>query len=675
MQIIGTFGLGYVHPDDRAPILGRFRDVVQVPGARGTAEFRLRHKLGHWFWIETVVVNLLDDPHVRAIVVTSRDITERKRAARALRESEGRHRALYERSPVGIYRTTPDGRILDADPALLGMLGFGSFAELAARNLESSGFEPDYPRREFKERLERDGEVRGLESVWTTKDGRRVNVRENAVAIRDANGVVIEYEGAVFGLSTDEIIGKAAADPSWSFLREDGSSMPVEEHPVNRVMATRQPLADLVIGLDRRGAVDRVWLLANAFPELGADGRIRQVVVTFVAITERRNVERRLLHTQKLEAVGRLASGVAHDFNNILQAMMMTSQLLRLTTAGHAEVEAALSEIDELVKRATGLTRQLLIFSRQEAGRRESLDLRRVVEDLMNMLRRLVRENVTLIVELAPEPLPVQGDHGQLDQVLMNLVVNACDAMPAGGRLAIRTGATGRKWVWLAIEDTGHGIPAAIRDRIFEPFFTSKGAGRGTGLGLSVVHGIVAAHGGRIEVASAEGDGSTFRIVLPRGWPAESSAIQPAVPSVVEMPRGGSERILVVEDERTARESLRGILASLGYDVVAIASGEEAGRLPAGPRFDLLLTDVVLPGVAGPDLARGLLARWPELKVILMSGYAGDEVLRSGIAAREVRFLQKPFDMTALAREVLDALRDRRQPGQLPSPPQQDPPE
>ena len=241
----------------------------------------------------------------------------------------------------------------------------------------------------------------------------------------------------------------------------------------------------------------------------------------------------------------------------------------------------------------------------------------------------------------------------------MNLVVNASDAMEAGGRVTIRTGSEPPDSSWLEVEDSGPGIPEAIRELIFEPFFTTKGVGKGTGLGLSVVHGIVTQHNGRVELETREGQGSKFRVVLPGAGPGEypSIAAEPAAPA--ELPRGAGERVLVVEDEDGAREGLKEILTMLGYEVAAVGSGAEAGRLPAQPPFELLLCDLMLPDVTGGDLAASLHKRWPALQVILMSGYTEDEVLRRGVAEGSLRFLQKPFDMASLARELRSALEER----------------
>jgi len=374
-------------------------------------------------------------------------------------------------------------------------------------------------------------------------------------------------------------------------------------------------------------------------------------------ISERKLRAEQVVQAQKLEAVGRLASGVAHDLNNLLQAMLSHAQLLETHYGDHGRVVKAIAELTEQIKRGTSLTRQLLLFSRRETARTELVNLNDVVRSASGLLERLVRENIALRLELARGTLPVQADRGQLEQVVMNLVVNASDAMPDGGRLVIRTGREGKKWVFLAVEDTGHGIPRAVRDHMFEPFFTTKGPAQGTGLGLSVVQGIVQGHGGRIDVKSRVGSGTTFRIRLPGvqgGAPVPAAA--PAEPP--GWMGGNGEHVLLVEDEKGTRDALAEILGVLGYRVVAVGSAEEAGLLPSQPAFDLLLSDLVLPGASGAELSRGLLDRWPNLVVVLMSGYTEDEVQRLGVDTGAVRFLQKPFDMTALAHELRDALAE-----------------
>jgi PAS domain S-box-containing protein len=373
-------------------------------------------------------------------------------------------------------------------------------------------------------------------------------------------------------------------------------------------------------------------------------------------MTEYTHLEEQLRQAQKMQVVGTLAGGVSHDFNNLLQAMLSQAQLLRSRASEPSRVLEVVEELERHINRGASLTRQLLLFSRREPVKPERIDLNDAVRDAAQILERLVPANIAVAVELASERLPVEGDRGQLQQVVMNLALNASDAMANGGRLAIRSGVAGRAEVWFSVGDTGHGIPDPIRERIFEPFFTTKEPGKGTGLGLSVVHGIVTQHGGRIDVESAVGRGSTFMVALPRIGSADVAPTDETAPAAPAPEPGRGERVLVVEDEDGARKGFRDLLGILGYDVVAVASGERARELPASPPFDLLLTDLMLPGVAGPRLARELKERWPALKVILMSGYAEDDAVRQDGPAGGVRFLQKPFGVNALAHEVRAAL-------------------
>jgi CheY-like chemotaxis protein len=260
---------------------------------------------------------------------------------------------------------------------------------------------------------------------------------------------------------------------------------------------------------------------------------------------------------------------------------------------------------------------------------------------------------------LADEPLELVADRGQLGQVWMNLAVNAADAMPDGGTLTARSGRAGADQVWFAVDDTGHGIPEAVRAHIFEPFFTTKRDHRGTGLGLSVVHGIVARHGGRIEVKSPPGGGASFRVVLPvRSLPGRERDLGDA--DARKLSRGRGERILLVEDDDSVRRAFQRLLGGLDYRVVVAGSAEEAARLPQTEAFDLLLTDVLLPGASGGELARHLRSRWPALAVVFMSGYSEDELIRHDVASGGARYLQKPVDIRVLSttvRETLDASR------------------
>ena len=625
-----------------------------------------------------------------------RDISERKRAEDALHESEARYRSLFEQSPLGIYRTKPDGTIVAASPALLRLLGYASFEELASRNLELDGYEPRYPRREFKEWVERDGEVIGFESAWLRKDGRVVEVRESARAVRDPSDRTLYYEGTVEDVTEVKRgerermrLAAAVEQAAEAIVITDLDGRIEYVNPAfERVTGyTRAEMVGKNSSILKSGRHDEAFYAAlwrtiagggtwqghfvnrrkdgGLFEEDATISPVRDgagAIVNFVAVkrdvTQEVALQAQLNQAQKMEAVGSLAGGVAHDFNNLLQVLLSQAELLRIQAHDPERVRALGVELGQQINHGASLTRQLLLFSRRETAKTERLDLNDSVRAAMTMLRRLVRANIALEVKLAPEALPVNADRGQLEQVLVNLAVNASDAMPGGGTLTMRTATHESGWVRLTVEDTGAGIPEAIRERIFDPFFTTKGAGKGTWLGLSVVHGIVTRHGGRFEVESVEGQGSVFRVILPAAGAGEVPAAQGVPQEAAELPAGHGERILIVEDENAAREALRDILGGLGYEVVAAASGEEAGLLPAEEPFDVLLTDLMLPGIGGPQLVVGLRDRWPSLRVILMSGYTEDEVARRGIAEGTVRFLQKPFGMAALARELRAVLAD-----------------
>jgi two-component system cell cycle sensor histidine kinase/response regulator CckA len=637
------------------------------------------------------------EPVPEGIFVLSVDITQRKRAEQALRESEQRYRSLFEQSPIGIYRTTPDGRILIANPALLHMLGYDDVEELLVRDLEAEGFEAGYPRERFKALLERDGEIRDFESTWTSRSGRKVHIVENARAIRDADGRVLYYEGAVENVTARRAAEEARARLA-AAVEQTGEAVVVTD-PQGTIEYVN-PAFERITGYGRDEAVGRnprllksgaqdaafyasmwktitsgqVWSgrmtnrrkdgstyeeEATISPVRDSDGKIAHFVSVKRDVTRVLELQQQLNQAQKMEAIGRLAGGIAHDFNNLLQALLSHTQLLRAHAGDEARTREEAAELEQHVARGAALTRQLLLFSRRETTQPERLDLNDVTRTAAGMLRRLVPENVSFSVELADAPAAVDADRGQLEQVLVNLVVNALDAMTDGGRLVVRVGCERPDSAWLEVEDNGAGIPEEIRERIFEPFFTTKGRGKGTGLGLSVVHGIVTQHGGRMELESHEGTGTRFRVVLPRAGSGEFPRVTEAPAVAEELPSGAGERILVVEDEPGAREGLKEILAALGYEAVAVGSGAEAEALPDAPGFALLLTDLMLPDTPGHALAARLAQRWPGMAVVVMSGYAEDEAVRRGVEAGRTRFLQKPFDMQTLASAVSAALEAR----------------
>jgi PAS domain S-box-containing protein len=386
-------------------------------------------------------------------------------------------------------------------------------------------------------------------------------------------------------------------------------------------------------------------------------------------ITGRRQLEEQLYQAQKMEAVGRLAGGIAHDFNNLLTIITGYSELLLNRFPPADPAHATLKEIRSAGDRATALTRQLLAFSRKQVLAPQILDLSVVVSDIKTMLRRLIGEDIALRILPGSNLGRVKADAGQIDQVLLNLAVNARDAMPKGGVLVIETrnaeldAASLRvhadvlpgPYVLLAVSDTGCGMDEATRAHLFEPFFTTKEKGKGTGLGLATVYGIVKQSGGHIEVDTVPGKGSTFKVYLPRVAPAP---LPPAAATPVSSPGKGSETILLVEDETAVRQLVNTLLSKQGYKVLEARDGVRALQVASGHpgSIDLLLTDMVMPLMNGHELAQRLTAGHSEMKVLYMSGYTESVFVRGGVARGEMALLHKPFSPDKLAHKVRSVL-------------------
>jgi signal transduction histidine kinase/DNA-binding NarL/FixJ family response regulator len=367
-----------------------------------------------------------------------------------------------------------------------------------------------------------------------------------------------------------------------------------------------------------------------------------------------RDLEEQVSQMQKMEAVGRLAGGIAHDFNNLLSVIMGYAESLRRQLGGDPQHGPKVEGILAATNRAAGVTRQLLAFSRKQVIQPRVLDLNAVITQAGQMLGRLIGEHVALRLDLAPRLPKVLADPGQLEQVLMNLVVNARDAMPEGGTLTIATRAAGGQ-VAVEITDTGGGMSEATRRRIFEPFFTTKGVGKGTGLGLSTVFGIVTQAGGRIEVNSELHHGTTFTLY----WPATGERLSSPEPSRSRPAAGGNETILLVEDEPEVRAVMAQSLSSAGYRVLEAATPDEALWLARVKTFDLLLTDVVMPGLSGRSLAFRIAALRPQTPVLYVSGYTDDILSEHGVLPTDVALLEKPFSTDQLLTRVREVLSRR----------------
>ena len=468
---------------------------------------------------------------------------------------------------------------------------------------------------------------------------------------------------ALSGLSPEEHVGRRISETLPALAP---TVLPVLE----RVLSTGAPVLDVAVkGTTPPRDAPREFL-ASYYPIRRGGGEPIGVGAVVLETTAMKELEAQFRQAQKMEAVGQLAGGIAHDFNNVLTAISSFSQLLLADLPDDSPHRADVREIRSAADRAATLTRQLLAFSRKQLLQPVALDLNEVVEGLEEMLRRLLSEDVELLCRLAPDLDLANADRGQLEQIVMNLAVNARDAMPQGGRLTIETrnadvdeayaGRAGElvpgRYVTLSVSDTGVGMDAATQARIFEPFFTTKPAGRGTGLGLSTVFGIVKQSGGHVTVYSEPGNGTTLRIYLPRDERA-SAAFPHTLRAEATLPHG-TETILLVEDDPAVRVVASRILSRQGYRVLEAPTPAAAEGIVAMHQgvIDLVITDLVLPGMSGRELAELLHAVEPTLKVIYMSGYTDDAVIRRGLIERGMPFLAKPFSVEELLRRVRDTI-------------------
>jgi two-component system, cell cycle sensor histidine kinase and response regulator CckA len=471
----------------------------------------------------------------------------------------------------------------------------------------------------------------------------------------------------MLGYGVEGIVGRSVLD----FVADESRSAMAA--PLQR---RQTGAADQVeIRLKRKDGTD-VWVLLGSTPLFDGSGEYRGALAMTMDITARKQLEGQLRQSQKLEAIGSLAGGVAHDFNNLLSVVLSYATLLMENLPANDPVRVDLQEIKKAGDRAADLTRQLLAFSRRQVLEPRTLDLNHILAGLEKMLRRLLVEDVELCLLTSPKLGKIRADPTQIEQVVMNLVVNARDAMPRGGKLSIETDnveldasyaashldvAPGA-YVVLAVTDTGAGMDAATVGRIFEPFFTTKETGKGTGLGLSTVFGIVQQSRGHISVNSEPGRGTTFKVYFPRTH-GESERI--SAPSAVTY-LGGTETILLVEDEEAVRAVARTILHRRGYKVLEAQNGGEAFLIceKYAAEIDLLIADVIMPRMGGRELAERLARIQPEMKVLFISGYASDSVARQGVLEPGITYLQKPITPDPFlrkVREVLDSARGKPQ--------------
>ncbi|MCL5021302.1 MAG: PAS domain S-box protein, partial [Bacteroidetes bacterium] len=701
----------------------------------------------------------------KIFTVICRDVTEQVRAREELRLSEEKYRTLYENSTVGIYRTTPDGRILLANPALVKMLGYSSFEHLATRNLKETGFEPSYPRKDFLKVIEEYGEVKGLESAWRKLDGEVIHLRENARAVRDISGRTMYFDGVVEDITQrkesevkirrlnrvyavlsdiNQIIvrvrdkqrlfeeacrvavevGKfrfvwiGVVDERESILKpvakageDEGFLAPVrvpivpktkeQAGPIFKVVSEGTPVVRNDIEHDgmtfpwQSEALKRGFRSSASFPlknsnhvfgtinfystdtgffdpqevmlleELSSD--ISYAVENIEVEGQRKSLQAQLIQAQKMESLGTLAGGIAHDFNNILGIIMGYSTYIDAKDQSPEKLSRSANAIRRAAERGAILVKQLLTFARKDEMKFESAQVNDVVTEVDGLLKEILPRTIKVVTDLEPKLPPLTADATQIQQGLLNICLNARDAMPAGGTITIMTRSLDREMsatkfpamrpeesLAIIIKDTGIGMSEEIKRRIFDPFFTTKEVGKGTGLGLALVHSIITSQNGLVEVESEPGKGSTFTIYL---------SVQERGSEKVEQhdllgydTQGGSETVLVLEDEELLMDLITNVLSSKGYVVLAAQNGQEGIDVFIRRRSEIavVIADLGLPGLSGEEALKRIRDADPDVKLIAASGFIEPRV-RSGLMDIGVaHFVHKPYTPA----EILKTLRD-----------------
>ena len=649
-----------------------------------------------------------------AVIQTLEDITERRMAQNALDETRRKLQLILDAAGEGIYGVDLEGMVTFANPAAARMVGWepeellGKLQHALIHHTRSDG--TPYPVEECPVyAVFRDGVTRqATDEVFWRKDGTSFPVEYVSTPIREAGalvGAVVIYKDTterklaedqllklsqavmqspvpivitdtagkvefvnpqftqVSGYQAAEIIGEQAN------LLKSGKTRPEVYQSLWYTIPTGRVWAGDLQNRHKNG--DLYWVHSTVSPIRNGAGVITHYMAFLESMTERKQLEEQLRQAQKMEAIGQLAGGVAHDFNNILTVIMGFGQLLAHSLRSDDPNRSHMKQILDAADRATHLTSSLLAFSRKQVMQLQRVELNELARNHTKFLARIIGEDVTLRTEFGAESLPVLADGGQLEQVFMNLATNARDAMPGGGELCIRTksvlldrefyqqhgyGAPG-PYALVTITDTGAGMDGDTLGKIFEPFFTTKAPGRGTGLGLSIVYGIVKQHGGYITIQSACGVGTTFNIYLPL---TDAEKVEGAGSIRPVVPRGGGETILVVEDDLMVRHLVDSVLKFYGYRVILAENGEEAVELFEANRqtVELALLDVVMPGMNGRQVCEALRGRSPQLKVLFLTGYTADLIQDRGILVDGIDLMLKPAQPDELAkkiREMLDA--------------------
>ncbi|OPY66693.1 MAG: Blue-light-activated protein [Syntrophorhabdus sp. PtaU1.Bin002] len=716
------FRRAYPDPDYRKEVAALWQKLELIKEESADAAFRIVCKDGKEKDIEFRATRVKD-----FVIVVFHDVTERRQAERALRESEEKYRNIFENAVEGVFRIAPHERFSSVNPAMARMFGFDSPEEFLS--VMADGEEQFYVNPEdctALKRLCKDmGSVERFEAPMHHKDGRVLQISINVRAVRDEDGAIICYEGTAEDITNREraeeqlraahqqlldiieflpdgtfVIDKDKKVVAWNHACEEMTGVKKEDiigqgdyaYAVPFYGERRPILIDYVTersdqGREHYSAFRRkgnvllgeaflarlyngkgAYLSGHASPLMDKYGNVVGAIESLNDVTELKRLESQLRHAQKMEAVGQLAGGIAHDFNNILTAIMGYGNLLQMKIPENDPLKLYTDKILAVTQKAANLTQSLLAFSRKQVIELRPQKVNAVIREMEKLLERLLTEDIDLEIVFCDRDLTVLADITQIDQVLLNLVTNARDAMPKGGKLRIETdeavldeefrrthgyGEPG-EYALISVSDTGIGIDDKVKEKIFEPFFTTKEMGRGTGLGLSIVYGIVKQHSGYIDVHSEQGRGTTFHIYLP----TTTLQVEEKVPGAAEA-KGGMETILVAEDNHDVRELIVSVLSDKGYTLVEAVDGKDAVEkfMKYKDTISLAVLDVVMPRKNGKEVYQEIQRVKPDTKVLFTSGYTGDVVLGKGIRDGALNFISKPLSPAALVlkvREILD---------------------
>ena len=676
------------------------------PNAYTEMDLRLMQRVGH---------------QIANAISNAKLFSDRIRAEEALRESEERYRTILENIEDGYYETDLRGDLTFFNDSLCRILGYSGEEIMGMPNKRYTDEENRKKLYQAFNEVYRTGKpAKGFEWQVFTKDGRKRFGEVSVSLIKDSKGEPIGFRGIARDITerkqAEEALraekqrfeallenapfGLVVIDPQGIFQYVNSKFIELFGYDLNEIPNGREWFRKVYPDPDYRHHVIETCIqdfsisspgqnVPRIFAATCKDGTkkiVRFITVQLeaggylmscedITLAQRAEEEKaalaeQLRESQKIEAIGRLAGGIAHDFNNLLTVIGGYSQLCLTDLKENEKLRGNLEEIQKATQRASDLTNHLLAFSRRQIMEMKILDLNTLLKDLDKMLHRVIGEDIQLTYLLCDELGKIKADRGQMEQCILNLAVNARDAMPFGGKLTIKTSnaeldetyahthidTEPGRYVMMSVSDTGMGMTPEVRERAFEPFFTTKEKGKGTGLGLSTCYGIVKQSGGNIWIYSEPGRGTTIKIYLPR---VDGSLEEPKEPGEAPEIFKGTETILVVEDEMEVRKLVAQILKGQGYTVIEASGGEEAlkvARESTGRKIDLLLTDVVMPEMSGRELAETLPFRHPGLKILYMSGYTDNAIAHHGVLEEGINYIQKPFTLEALARKVREVL-------------------